>query len=320
MALSRASRALGIVAAMGAAVVAVIGCPGGSGSKSRSGDAGRGSDSRGGEVHDAGARRDAAAPSGGGVEIRVEWKGAAAAVRTSPGRNACNGARRGRAKVHTLWGVANAVVILGEPGAPGAPAKAEPVMLTIADCELGPAVAVAAGAPTSIRIYDADQRQHVVRIEPVVAIEQLADAPVEAAGKDAVRAVLAWAGAEVEVPVVAPGAIGVATMAAPEDVAWVVVAPATGRVGITDETGAVGFEGVPPGTYPVTAWLPPAAGQKAKLVDGTVTIEDGRTAKITIDVAAGTVKTTPPPTYSAGSGIAPGSAAGADPGSDDDAP
>jgi hypothetical protein len=316
--------ATAMAAASVAASVAATGCPGGGGSKSRPGDAGKGSDSKGSDVRDAGGHTDAAA-TGGGVEVRVEWKGAAAAVRTSPGRNPCRVARRGRARVHTLWGVAGAVVILD---APGAPTKSAPVMLTVTDCEVTPSVAVAPDAPTTIRIYDADQRRHVVLIEPVVAFEQLAEAPVEAAGKDAVRAVLAWAGAEVEVAAPGAGAIGVATEDTPEDVAWVVVAPPTGRVGITDDTGAVGFDAVPVGTHAVTAWLPPAAGEKAKLVNGTVTIEAGRTTKITIDVAAGTVRTTPPPPYSAGSGIAPGSGQGSgsatgdgdDDDDDDDAP
>jgi len=170
-------------------------------------------------------------------------------------------------------------------------------------------------APATIQIYNGDQRRHVATIEPAIAIDKLADAPA-AAGKSPRRGVLPWAGSELSVAAAEPGAIAVATDALPDDLAWVVAAPPRSRIGITDDTGAVLFTGLPAGAHAVTTWLPPAAGEPGIVVTGSVTIEADRVIRFTLDVGAKTATAgTSVPAITAGSGADPGS--GSDAGDDD---
>jgi hypothetical protein len=114
-------------------------------------------------------------------------------------------------------------------------------------------------------------------------------------------------GSEIEAAIAQPGALAIATTDAPGDLAWVLAPPAGGAAAVTDDTGLASFDRLPPGTHALTAWLPPAAGEKARVVTGEATIAIGKTTKLTIDLAARTVKPTPPPTYSAGQGAGSGS-------------
>jgi hypothetical protein len=253
-----------------------------------------------------GSSDPAAPPTTGNLELRVEWKDAPAAVRASPGRTPCGGARRGRAKVHTLWGVANAIVFVEDAG-PSAGAGAPPVMLTVRDCELTPTALVVASAPAAVRVYNADAKTQAVTIEPAITLDDLAGAPVKVT-KKASRAALPWMGSEIEAAIAQPGALAIATADAPGDLAWVLAPPAGGAAAVTDDTGVAGFDRLAPGTHAITAWLPPAAGEKARVVTGEATIAVGKTTKLTIDLAARTVKPTPAPTYSAGQGAGSGSA------------
>jgi hypothetical protein len=293
-------------------------CAGGKGhGKGRDGGAGSGSGS--GPTAGSGSGTgtgtgSGSTPTGGIVEAKVEWKDAPATVRASPGRDPCGGPRRGR-RIHTLWGVADAVVII--EGADAATAPATPVRIAVRDCELVPLVTVAPAAPAAIDLYDADQRRHVVTLEGSIALDQLATAATTAT-KKARRAVLAWAGSEVEVTAAEPGAIGLALDATPDDLAWVVVAPPHARIGVTDDTGAVSFTGLSAGTHAVTAWLPPAGGQPGKLVTGTVAVETDKLVKLTLDIAAGTVTaSTPVPAITAAGAVGAGAGSGSD---DDDSP
>lgn len=302
-----------------AGLVVVAACAGGKGhGKGRDGAAGSGTAAGTGSGSGSGTGSGSgsgAGPVGGIVEAKVEWKDAPATVRGSPGRDPCGGPRRAR-RIHTLWGVADAVVIID--GAEPPAGAAAPVRIAVRDCELVPLVAVAPAAPAAIDLYDGDQRRHVVTLEAAIAIDQLATAATTAS-KQARRAVLAWAGSEVEVSAAEPGAIGLALDATPDDLAWVVVAPPHARLGVTDDTGAVSFTGLSAGTHAVTAWLPPAGGQPGKLVTGTVTVETDKLVKLTLDIAAGTVTaSTPVPAITSGAGGGSAATAGSD--DDDDSP
>ncbi|HVK89262.1 MAG TPA: carboxypeptidase regulatory-like domain-containing protein [Kofleriaceae bacterium] len=56
---------------------------------------------------------------------------------------------------------------------------------------------------------------------------------------------------------------------------------------ITDKTGAFTIDGVPPGEYPIVAWLP--TGDEAK---GTVTVKAGQVASVQLQVTEVAKKTT----------------------------
>jgi hypothetical protein len=294
-----------------------LACAGGK-STPKGKDGGSGSGSGGGSADARGSGSAAPGAPIGILDARVEWKDAPSAVRVSPGRDPCRGPRRGRAKIHTLWGVANAVVIVDGAGPSAAAGPAGPVQLALRDCALGPPVAVAAAAPATLHLYNGDQRRHVATIAPAVAIAKLADAPVRM-GDASRRGVLPWAGSELAVAAAEPGAIAVATDATPDDLAWFVVAPPGSRIGVTDDTGAAMFPNLPAGTHGVTAWLPPAAGEPGIVVTGTVTIEADRVVRFTLDVGARTATAgASVPAVTAGSGAAPGSGSDAGDGDDDD--
>lgn len=66
--------------------------------------------------------------------------------------------------------------------------------------------------------------------------------------------------------------------------AYVVVVPHR-FAAVTDATGAAVIAGVPPGEHTVRAWLRGAAGEKARLAEGKVTVEDGEAATVTLSLA-----------------------------------
>ena len=53
----------------------------------------------------------------------------------------------------------------------------------------------------------------------------------------------------------------------------------------SDMQGDAAFTAVPIGHYTVTAWLPPRAGQGARIAHGEVGIAPGALAEITLDLA-----------------------------------
>ncbi|HTL37371.1 MAG TPA: hypothetical protein VL326_29760 [Kofleriaceae bacterium] len=66
--------------------------------------------------------------------------------------------------------------------------------------------------------------------------------------------------------------------------AWVIVAT-TPYFAITEPNGQVLLRDVPAGTYTATAWLPPRAGQPARIAHAPVTVTDGGLADITLDIS-----------------------------------
>ncbi|MGE3767877.1 MAG: hypothetical protein AB7L94_36820, partial [Kofleriaceae bacterium] len=62
------------------------------------------------------------------------------------------------------------------------------------------------------------------------------------------------------------------------DDGWIVGATAF----ITDATGVALIKDVPPGTHAVRAWLPPRGGQPARSAKGSVTVEVGDLAELTL--------------------------------------
>lgn len=217
------------------------------------------------------AARDAAASGPGDVQIRVEWHDVPVIARASPGRTTCGTARAPAVAPTTTWGIPDVFVALAAPGAP-APADAR---VTLDRCALVPR-AIAAGASVAVTTTAAS---------PVaLAIARrgaLADPMALVAGEP--RPIeLPVAGHEVDVPLEPGGLYELSSAGA--DPAWI-VAGGDLRVAVTDATGQAVMRDVPSGTYPVTAWLPPRAGQPGRVVHGEAVIAPGALAEVTLDLA-----------------------------------
>jgi hypothetical protein len=247
-----------------------------------------------GKEHDAAVARDAAparldaavrAPDsdggvGGRVRVKVEWVDAPAEVRASAGRDRCGEPRPGYARVHTLHGVADVVVwIEGDGGA----TSATPATVTIRRCHLEPAVQLGAGA---VRVQSLVEGRVAVTVTAADAIGE--DEPTTPVAAFALPVV----GHTMEVPVTA-GVIAV-TSGVSDDPAYVVVPPAA-HAAVTDDTGAALLDGVSEGEHPVVAWLHGGAGRPARLIRGTVTVERGGTAEVTLSLVPGVAPPPPKP-------------------------
>lgn len=216
------------------------------------------------------ATRDAAAGPGD-VQIRVEWRDVPVIARASPGRTSCGTARAPAVAPTTTWGIPDVFVALAAPGA-AAPADAR---VTLDRCAVVPR-AVAAGATVAVTTTaDAPVALAIARRGA------LADPTALVAGEPR-RIELPVAGHEVAVPLEAGGLYELSSAGA--DPAWI-VAGGDVRVAVTDATGQVVLRDVPSGKYPVTAWLPPRAGQPGRVAHAEVTVAPGALGEVTLDLA-----------------------------------
>lgn len=215
------------------------------------------------------------------VSIKVLWPTGPAAVRASPGYTKCHTPRRARARIGTLHGVAGAMVVLDGITAGKPPPAAKPVRLTIRDCSIDP-VAIAAprlGTALEIQTQDTAHAVTVVRTGKPWLENDIKLAPVTLAS-----AQLPVMGHTVAVPLDEAGAIQVSVDGAADDAAWV-LAPPHPYAGITDEVGQLALRGVPPGTYTLVAWLPPAAGFPELRTTTSVTVKAAEDAEATLTFA-----------------------------------
>jgi hypothetical protein len=114
------------------------------------------------------------------------------------------------------------------------------------------------------------------------AIEELGLAWKDGASLDAAsvtRAQLPAWGHTVALPMAAAGARRVSADGAP-DAAWIAVTD--GPSAVTGADGSAALEGVAAGTHGVVAWLPPAAGQPARVARGEVTVAPGDKVEVTL--------------------------------------
>jgi hypothetical protein len=209
-------------------------------------------------------------PSGkGDVQIRVEWKDVPVVARASPGRSPCGTARAASVAPTTTWGIGDVFVAIDVPAA----AKPSAHRVVLGDCALSPRVAVSSGT-----LAIASAMQAPARVTWQRAGQLPLGAPL---AEDKARDVyLPIAGHEVEVAVDA-GAIY--RLAAGDESAWVIASDHP-FLAITETGGSVTLRDVPAGTHAVTAWLPPRAGQPARLAKGTVTVTNGALADVTLDI------------------------------------
>lgn len=219
------------------------------------------------------------APTVAPLEVRVEWASAAPALRARPGVTPCGTPRPPRVAVHTLGGVAGALVIAEIDAGRALPA-ATPTTIAVTGCVAAPRLTVVPTLPATVELRSQDARRHALTIREVALpmAAALGDLRFDAAVGELA---LPWAGAAVRREVAAPAVLQVVLGDTPDDPAWV-VATGTPYAGVTDETGAVQLGDAPAGTFPVTAWLPPAAGQAARVARGTVTVVAGAPASLTL--------------------------------------
>ncbi len=209
----------------------------------------------------------------GSAKVTVSWPDASAAMRRSPGRTACGTERPPRARIGTLHGVADAVVMIaltaGKPPPPAAPLR-----VIARDCAFTPRVAVAPGLGGALELQSGDEAAQTIVATGLG--QPWGAAPAE---RPLARAHLPMLGHTVALTLDAPGAIALGGVG---DDPALIVAPPTPYVAVTDEVGVARFDAVPAGSYPVMAWLPPAAGQPALLATGTVTVAADAEAALTL--------------------------------------
>lgn len=243
----------------------------------------------------------------GALEVSVTWDDAPARLRQSPGRNACGASRSAPVQVHTLGGVAGAVVDLrphadapapagarAEQPAAGAPAEQPaPALLAVQQCRAWPRVVLLARPGEAVSLVNDDERRHEIEIERLSAGLAVAPAPNAPDARpapnarpasDAERATtiiaLPVVGSSAELRWPAPGIYRVA--AADVEAAFVIV-PDGVRAGVTTALGGVRFDDIPIGSYDVMAWHPPVDDSGAPITwQAIVTVTAGHTTQSTI--------------------------------------
>jgi hypothetical protein len=202
----------------------------------------------------------------GDLQIRVAWPDVPVAARSSPGRTPCNTPRTASVAPTTTWGVPDALVIVDGAAAPLAAAH-----VTLADCTLAPRIA-AGGSLAITSAVDRPAKLVLRKRGGVASLGQLA------AGEP-IAVMLPIAGHTVTAAL-DPGAIySLETDAADPEVAFVAAVPGGS---VTDASGHVLARGLGVGPHAVTAWLPPRAGQPARIGRGTATVAAGELAELTV--------------------------------------
>jgi hypothetical protein len=257
-----------------------------------------------GSADAAGSAGSAAAPAPtGDVQIRVEWADVPAVARASPGRTPCNTPRSPSVAPTATWGIPDAIVLVegarsdsaaapagsaaapaGSAAAPAdsaaAPADAAEARIVLADCALSPRVAIG----SSLLIESAVDRPATVTLAKRADLSrpEAASAPPSTPPRT-LR--LPIAGHAVAVPLEAGGAYQLATADKAPETAWLIAPQPRVAAAVTDPSGQATLRGVPPGPHAVIAWLPPRAGQPARIARGTITAAVGALAELTLQLA-----------------------------------
>ena len=207
----------------------------------------------------------------GDLQVRVEWPDVPVAARSSPGRTPCGTPRAPAVAPTTTWAIPDALVVVD-----GAPRPADPPAgrVVLAECALAPRLAVAAGA--SLAIASAVDRPARVALRRRGAVDHLD----HLIAGDPVPVLLPIAGHTVTASL-EPGAIYSVETDGPEpELAYVAAASAQ----VTDASGHALVRDLAPGAHAVIAWLPPRAGQPARIGRGTATIVAGELTELTISL------------------------------------
>jgi hypothetical protein len=199
----------------------------------------------------------------GDLQVRVEWRDVPIPMRASPGRTACKTPRLPAVAPTTTWGVPEVLVVVEGATIPSTSSR-----IVLADCALAPRIV----ASTSVVVESATDRP------AMLALAKRGDlASIDKLEKGTPRSVqLPIAGHAVALPL---DASGIYELAADTETAWIVAAP---NAGVTEANGALLVRDLAPGSYAVTAWLPPRAGAPAKLVKGSATVVAGDLVDLTL--------------------------------------
>jgi hypothetical protein len=248
------------------------GPPGSGASGGSSGSA----DSAGSAAASAGSAGSAASTASklGEVQLHVEWPDVPAAARSSPGRTPCNTPHAASVAPTPTWGIPDAIVIVD-----GAPAAAAESHVVLADCALSPRAAVgaslvvesAADRPASVTLSKRGELSKPESIAPGAAAPRLLRLPI--------------AGHAVSISLDPGGVYELATADKDPETAWLASPPSGATAVVTDASGQAVLRDLSPGPHAVTAWLPPRAGQPARLARGTVTVAPGQLAELTLQLA-----------------------------------
>jgi hypothetical protein len=258
------------VAALALGALAALGACGG---KPRPEEAARPpavSDAAPGDAAPGDAAAPPAAPRGatGDLQVRVEWPDVPVAARSSPGRTPCGTPRAPSVAPITTWAIPDALVVVEDaPRPPGPPATAR---VTLASCALTPRLATGA----AVAITSAVDRPAQLVLRKRGALDQLA------AGEP-VPVQLPIAGHTVTAALDAGAIYALETDARDPEVAFIAALPGQ----VTDATGHAIVRDLTPGAHAVTAWLPPRAGQPARIGHATATITAGELTELTITLA-----------------------------------
>ena len=255
--------------------------PPGSGAAGSSGSAGSAADT--GSAGSTGSAAAAAVGSAaraasklGEIQIHVEWADVPAVARSSPGRTPCNTPRATPVSPTPTWGIPDAIVIVD-----GARADSAESRVVLADCALSPRAAVG----SSLVIESAADRPASVALSKRGELskpESVARGPAAGAPR-LLRLPIAGHAVSVSLD---PGALyELATADKDPETAWLAAPPSGAAAAVTDTSGQAMLRDVPPGPHAVTAWLPPRAGQPARLARGTVTAAPGQLAELTLQLA-----------------------------------
>ncbi|HET9622305.1 MAG TPA: hypothetical protein VFP84_13120, partial [Kofleriaceae bacterium] len=206
------------------------------------------------------------------LQVRVEWPNVPVAARTSPGRTPCNTPRAPLVAPTTTWGVPDALVIVD--GAPPADPPPAP-HVTLADCALAPRVI--AGGPT-LAITSAADRPAALALRKHGLATDLAH--LTPGAPTAIQ--LPIAGHTVTTALDAGAIYALATDASEPELAYIAALPGAA---VTEASGQVTLRHLAVGAHAVTAWLPPRAGQPARLGRATAKVSAGELAEVTVSFA-----------------------------------
>ena len=222
---------------------------------------------------DAAARGDAAIGgargAAGDLQVRVEWPDVPVAARSSPGRTPCHTPRAPSVAPTTTWGIPGALVVVD--GGPRSGGLQPGTHITLADCALIPRLAVG----TSLAITSAVDRPAKLVLRKRGTVDRLV------AGEP-VPVLLPIAGHTVTAALEAGAIYSLETDAAEPELAFIAALP-EGHV--TDATGHALIRDLAPGPHAITAWLPPRAGQPARIGHGTATIVSGELRELIVRLA-----------------------------------
>ncbi len=219
-----------------------------------------------------GYRVDTAAKTGD-VQIRVEWKDVPQPLRAPGPPTSCGSARAAALAPSTLWGIPDVLVTVDvDHGKAFEPAAAR---IVLEGCSFAPRAVVAG---TTVHIASAMAAPTTVTLQEIA--KPLGGAAI--AGAKPRTIYLPITGHEVEAAL-APDTVYV--LAAGTDDLGVIVSATSPYVAVTEPSGNTVLRGVPVGTHPVRAYLPPRNSAEARTASGTITVTEGALAEITLDIS-----------------------------------